>query len=365
MVFGYALAVIAGFLLTAVKTWTNQPMPYGWHLGAIFGAWAVSRFIWFGLHVTPSIALFMAAFVFDMIFWGMTAFAVIKAVWAVRQKRQIGIITKLLLLGLTQVAFYVGVLINHHNTQQIALYFALYLVIGVVFTIARRVLPFFITKGISVNHDGTQMACSLNKKLRSTGQAQFIWFFGLSFLICSSKQPMIAGVCALVCLMANLARLKTGITMPSGKSPCCGHSSLHFGMTISLAMFVLYPIATQLNWFSSVNIHTLGLHGLAGVWHWTDDDCHDGSGVAWTYWQKYPSAPATVSLMFMLMILCGIFRVVLPLFFNDSYMPLMLLSQVLWIASFVIFCLCYVGILVKPRTDGLLDSVNKHLDIHL
>ena len=57
--------------------------------------------------------------------------------------------------------------------------------------------------------------------------------------------------------------------------------------------------------------------------------------------------------MFMLMILCGIFRVVLPLFFNDSYMPLMLLSQVLWIASFVIFCLCYVGILVKPRTDGL------------
>ena len=106
MVFGYALAVIAGFLLTAVKTWTNQPMPYGWHLGAIFGAWAVSRFIWFGLHVTPSIALFMAAFVFDMIFWGMTAFAVIKAVWAVRQKRQIGIITKLLLLGLTQVAFY-------------------------------------------------------------------------------------------------------------------------------------------------------------------------------------------------------------------------------------------------------------------
>ena len=189
MVFGYALAVIAGFLLTAVKTWTNQPMPYGWHLGAIFGAWAVSRFIWFGLHVTPSIALFMAAFVFDMIFWGMTAFAVIKAVWAVRQKRQIGIITKLLLLGLTQVAFYVGVLINHHNTQQIALYFALYLVIGVVFTIARRVLPFFITKGISVNHDGTPNGMQLEQKTPIYWTGSIYLVFGSSFLICSSNSP--------------------------------------------------------------------------------------------------------------------------------------------------------------------------------
>lgn len=118
-------------------------------------------------------------------------------------------------------------------------------------------------------------------------------------------------------------------------------------------MFVLYPIATQLNWFSSVNIHTLGLHGLAvfGIGLMTIAMMarvslgHTGRNIH--------QPPATVSLMFMLMILCGIFRVVLPLFFNDSYMPLMLLSQVLWIASFVIFCLCYVGILVKPRTDGL------------
>lgn len=355
MVFGYALAVIAGFLLTAVKTWTNQPMPYGWHLGAIFGAWAVSRFIWFGLHVTPSIALFMAAFVFDMIFWGMTAFAVIKAVWAVRQKRQIGIITKLLLLGLTQVTFYVGVLINHHNTQQIALSFALYLVIGVVFTIARRVLPFFITKGISVNHDGTPNGMQLEQKNSNLlDRLNLFGFFGFIIFDLFIKQPMIAGVCALVCLVANLARLKNWYHHAIWQKPLLWSLIIaFFGMTISLAMFVLYPIATQLNWFSSVNIHTLGLHGLAvfGIGLMTIAMMarvslgHTGRNIH--------QPPATVSLMFMLMILCGIFRVVLPLFFNDSYMSLMLLSQVLWIASFVIFCLCYVGILVKPRTDGL------------
>ena len=74
---------------------------------------------------------------------------------------------------------------------------------------------------------------------------------------------MIAGVCALVCLMANLARLKNWYHHAIWQSPAVVTHHCIFGMTISLAMFVLYPIATQLNWFSSVNIHTLGLHGLA------------------------------------------------------------------------------------------------------
>ena len=144
-----------------------------------------------------------------MIFWGMTAFAVIKAVWAVRQKTSNWYHYQTFTIRFDSGCFYVGVLINHHNTQQIALYFALYLVIGVVFTIARRVLPFFITKGISVNHDGTPNGMQLEqKKLRSTGQAQFIWFFWIHHFDLFIKQPMIAGVCALVCLMANLARLK-------------------------------------------------------------------------------------------------------------------------------------------------------------
>ena len=36
MIYGYALAVVAGFLLTAVQTWTGVKMPYGYKLLAIF-----------------------------------------------------------------------------------------------------------------------------------------------------------------------------------------------------------------------------------------------------------------------------------------------------------------------------------------
>ncbi len=43
MIFGYALAVITGFTLTAVKNWTNVQTPYGCRLAAMFGLWLVAR----------------------------------------------------------------------------------------------------------------------------------------------------------------------------------------------------------------------------------------------------------------------------------------------------------------------------------
>lgn len=54
MVYGYALAVVAGFLLTAVKTWTGVMMPYGYRLLGIFMCWLLARLSWlvFGLGVT-------------------------------------------------------------------------------------------------------------------------------------------------------------------------------------------------------------------------------------------------------------------------------------------------------------------------
>ena len=43
MVFGFAAAVIAGFLLTAVRNWTGQPTPAGGALAALLGLWLLGR----------------------------------------------------------------------------------------------------------------------------------------------------------------------------------------------------------------------------------------------------------------------------------------------------------------------------------
>lgn len=355
MIFGYALAVIAGFLLTAVKTWTNQPMPYGYHLGVIFGSWAIARLLWLGIHATASMTLVILAMLFDVLFWGMTAFAIIKAVWITRQKRQFGIVVKLILLMLAQLGFCAGVLLNHLPTQHIALYGALYLVIGVVFTIARRVLPFFIVKGISVDNDGTPNGVQLEQKNSLLlDRLSLVGFFGFVVFDLLIKSPIIAGLFALLCVVANLLRLANWYHHAIWQKPLLWSLIIaFFGMTMSLLLFVAYPIATQLGVLTSVNLHSLGLHGLAlfGVGLMTLSMMarvslgHTGRNIH--------RPPALVPLMFMLMLLCAIFRVVLPIFFNDDYLALILLSQILWIVAFVLFCVSYVRILSTPRTDGL------------
>jgi uncharacterized protein involved in response to NO len=70
MIYGYALAIVAGFLLTAVKTWTGVMMPHGYKLLGIFVCWLLARLGWvgFGLGITvagSSAALLYAAAVFD------------------------------------------------------------------------------------------------------------------------------------------------------------------------------------------------------------------------------------------------------------------------------------------------------------
>ncbi len=45
MVFGFAVAVISGFLLTAVRNWTGLPTPTGHALAALVSVWLAGRLL--------------------------------------------------------------------------------------------------------------------------------------------------------------------------------------------------------------------------------------------------------------------------------------------------------------------------------
>lgn len=349
MIFGYALAVIAGFLLTAVKTWTGQSMPYGYKLLAIFFPWALARLLWLIAHAVSNHWVILVAMVCDILFWGLSSFAVIKAVYQVRQKRQIGIIAKLVLLLVSHLVFYVGIFINHQSSQSLALHFALYLVIGVVFTIARRVLPFFIAKGVSVDNQGKPNGITIEQKNSNTldhlslvGLVGFV-VFDLFVII-----PKMAGFFALLCMVANILRLKNWYHQAIWQKPLLWSLFIAFlAMVLSLALFVVYPFVNL-----SINLHSLAMHGLAlfGIGLMTISMMarvslgHTGRNIH--------TPPKTVSIMFILMIVSGLCRVLMPLLFGE-YMTWLLVSQLAWIVAFALFCVAYIGILIKPRIDGL------------
>jgi uncharacterized protein involved in response to NO len=62
--------------------------------------------------------------------------------------------------------------------------------------------------------------------------------------------------------------------------------------------------------------------------------------------------PKILHLIFGLLFAGAISRVILPLFFNQFYMHLISLSQILWIAAFLLFFIVYAPMLIKARVDG-------------
>ena len=53
MIFGYTAAVIAGFLLTAVRNWTEMTTAQGWSLAALTLVWCFGRILPFFPLVLP------------------------------------------------------------------------------------------------------------------------------------------------------------------------------------------------------------------------------------------------------------------------------------------------------------------------
>jgi len=43
MIFGFTMAIIAGFLLTAVENWTNRPTARGPFLAVLVGLWMIAQ----------------------------------------------------------------------------------------------------------------------------------------------------------------------------------------------------------------------------------------------------------------------------------------------------------------------------------
>ncbi|MCK4833412.1 MAG: NnrS family protein, partial [Gammaproteobacteria bacterium] len=144
MMFGYVIAVVAGFLLTAIKNWTGEEVLRGKPLAFLFLLWLVARLLPLtGLMIPVEIIA-----VVDVAFLFFLGIACLRPVMKVKQYKQIGIVSKIFLLMLCNVAFYLGLMGVIAEGVQWGLYSALYIIIGLIFVMMRRVMPMFIKNGI-------------------------------------------------------------------------------------------------------------------------------------------------------------------------------------------------------------------------
>lgn len=142
LLFGFALAIIGGFLLTAVQTWTGRPGISGMPLAVLAGVWLAARLAWLFNLPWPLLAVLELSFplaVAGLMGWTL---------WKVRQQRNYPIVLVLLLWALADGLSLYGLLRADEGWQRQAVLTGLWLVAAMMGLIGGRVIPFFTQRGL-------------------------------------------------------------------------------------------------------------------------------------------------------------------------------------------------------------------------
>ena len=142
MLFGYTTAVIAGFLLTAVRNWTGVNTPVGIPL-------AMLTLLWLGGRVAPLLSGMTPGIVIatiDIAFLPALALAIMPALWRGKQKVNRIFVPLLMIMALANLLIHLQTL-NLAQTAERGIQAMLYLILLLITILAGRVMPFF-TKAV-------------------------------------------------------------------------------------------------------------------------------------------------------------------------------------------------------------------------
>lgn len=142
MIFGYAMAVVAGFLLTAVRNWTGENTLHGWPLLGLFLLWLLGRLAMAG--ILPASPLVHGAL--GVGFPALLAVVVARPILETRNHRNLLVVAVVVLLALAALGVHAG----GPGLQRASIYGALHLLIALHVIIVGRIVPLF-TRGRTGN----------------------------------------------------------------------------------------------------------------------------------------------------------------------------------------------------------------------
>lgn len=332
MIYGFAMAVIAGFLLTAVKNWTGVQTLHGYGLLGLFTLWAFPRVLF--LFGTP---LIIVAGFFDILFVLCLIGSIMYPIMKVKQWKQLGIIVILTLLAAANGCFYLGAAGFIDQGVFFGIHGGLLLIVGLILFMGRRVIPFFIEVGV-----GYPVKLFNAKWLDILIITLYLAFLIAEVLV---QNPWIVALTSISLFITNSARLVGWHTSGIWKKP------LLWSLFVSIIWINLGFFLLALNAFLSLpNIVVLHAFSVGGIGVVTLSMMarvtlgHTGRNVQ--------NPPKMVAIALAVLITGAIVRVMAPLIAESHYVIWVATSQILWIVALLMFLITYFPMLVKPRIDG-------------
>jgi len=333
MIFGYAMAVVAGFLLTAIKNWTGEEVLRGKPLALLLILWLVARLLPLSGLMVP-IEILAAV---DVAFLFFLSIVCLLPVLKVKQYKQAGIISKLLLLMVCNVFFYLGVMGVLAEGIQWGLYSAIYMIIALVLVMLRRVMPMFIKNGI----DG-----EVELKNRA-----WVDHSSLVFLLCLwlvdvfTNFSQVAAILAVVLAVLHAIRLAGWYTHKVWSKPLVWILVVAYSFIIMGFALTAAKVYFSISPFLSIHAFTVGGIGLITIGMMSRVSLgHTARNVF--------EPPVAVFWSLLILTLAAVIRVIFPFFNMELYVYWVGISQLLWIVAFAIFVYVYAPMFLSARVDG-------------
>lgn len=331
MIFGYGIAVTAGFLLTAVKNWTGIQTVNGPWLIMLSLLWLSARIMPFSGYTDALLVMAVSDISFNFFLCLAIAYPIVK----VRQWRQLPVWSCLLVLLMANLWFYAGCMEDNNAYIHKSLRLGLYVLVMLVMLMGRRVIPFFIEKGTGLTiRNFRPIDAAINILLPV-------------FIITGVFASLPAATSLLALLMAILIgiRLWGWFVAPLFSRPMIwilylGYSWIAVGFAL-----VAMPAAVTGNpilsfhafAYGAIGALTLGMMSRVSLGH-TGRDINE----------PRPALAAA----FVCLLAGSLIRVFMPVFMPASYPLFIGISQAAWILSFALFFLIFCPVLLSARVDG-------------
>ena len=328
MLFGFAVAIIVGFLLTAAKAWTGLPTARGPVLAALLLLWLAAR-------IAALVGPYFLYAVLDLALLPLVALILVRVLLKARNYRNLPLALLLALLAAANLLFHLALMGMLALSAMTPLYAALALIVMIECVMGGRVIPAFtmaVTPGLKL-----VVRPALERfTLGATALGLLLW------LLAAPALPTAA-----VLLLASALQLRRLLGWRSDvtrQRPILWilHAAYAW-IPVALALLALAQFGLVSN---SAGVHALAVGATGGLI----------IGMVTRTARGHTGRPLQVSrpevLAYALVMTAALLRVVLPLLAPSLYVVALLAASVAWSAAFLIYLWIYTPWLLRTRLDG-------------
>ena len=328
MIFGFAIAVIIGFLYTAGRNWTGLWTPRGGALAAIAGLWIAGR-------AAMLLAPPLPAALIDLAFLPVAAWPLYRVLQRSGNKRNLFLVLLLGLLAMTNLGFHAARLGWLAMAPARPVHAAIMIIVIIEAAIGGRVIPMFTANAVRgvrtvVNQRRDRITLAL------TANAGLAWAFAL-------PGPMVAGI-AVAAAAAQATRL-------AGWKPLCTLRNpllwiLHASYAWLVAGLALLALAALGVVSASAAFHVLAVGSMAGL------ILGMITRTALGHTGRLLAAGKSETLMYALAQAGVLARLAAAVGPGDWRNAALVLAAACWTAAFALYLLVYAPYLFRARIDG-------------